>query len=986
MGRSKSRLIGVLVLSMLVATMAFAQTSTTGAIEGRATFEGSGLPGVTVEVSSPSLQGTQVAVTDGDGRYRISLLPPGQYTITANLTSFAPVRQAGVTVPLGRTATVNITMSQASITEEITVTAEAPAVDVTSARQGANVTSEMMESLPLDRDFYAVAQVAPGTNADAAGTTFYGSTGAENQYIIDGLNTTGVELGTEAKVLNFDFIEEVEVLTGGLPAEYGRITGGVINAITKSGGNEFSGDVFAFGAPADATSDLSNLDERPDWATSVGQDDDEFDYGFDLGGYLIQDRLWFFGAYNRQEETNLAVRIQDLPIAGQPTIPAGTAFPTDIVRDIYAGKLTFRANANHTLTGSIFGDPTESDGAQFTIAGPPSTYLGVRKTGGIDYVGRYSGVFGSSFLVNALYGKHQEEDETVGPGADIPLLIDQTVSPNPRSGGWGFYQNQEFDRDTIKVDLSGFFGSHELKFGGDTEDLTAVNANYYTGGQLIYALSDGAGNTFYRHRFYINADSFVRDDPSTWEIEYPLVSEPETNNTSFYIQDSWRALPNFTLNAGVRLETQEIKGRDGSTSIDIDDNWSPRVGLIWDVANNGRSKLYANYGRFFETIPMDINIRAFGGEVSVFSYNFSPDPADWQPDPTAPAATRTLGGHLTPVDPDLKGQYIDEFLLGYEHEVLPGLALGVKGTRRDLGRVIEDFLLVGTGDYIIANPGSGLGSKVTFYDYWTTYDEAYSSAPAPDVERTYTGVELSARKRFSDNWQFLTSYLWSELEGNYDGVFQVSTGQLDPNINSAFDYADFMVNSHGKLSNDREHQFKLNGSYVVNNASLLDGLSVGLGAYWASGQPMNAYGYSFLYQNWEYYLAPRGSLGRHPDEYEMDFHLGYPIQFGNGMRLNLILDVFNLLDRQSATRLDERYNLPQHGFCGGLTNADFGKAGGDAQDFCNHDNGILHLPGSTEASAQLTNPRASAPNPDFHKAGVAFTAPRQVRFGVRLSF
>lgn len=975
MGRTHFRLIGVLALSILMATAAFAQTSTTGAIEGRATFEGTGLPGVTVEVSSPSLQGTQVAVTDGDGRFRVSLLPPGQYTVAANLTGFAPVRQGGVTVPLGRTATVNITMSQASISEEITVTAEAPAVDVTSTRTGANITNEMMETLPLDRDFYAVAQVAPGTNTDAAGTTFYGSTGAENQYIIDGLNTTGVELGTEAKQLNFDFIEEVEVLTGGLPAEYGRITGGVINAITKSGGNEFSGDVFAFVAPADTAEDLSNLDERPAWTASVGQDDDEMDYGFDLGGYIVPDRLWFFGAYNRQEETNLTVRVQDLPIAGQPTIPAGTAFETDITRDIYAGKLTFRANANHTLTGSIFGDPSESDGAQFGIAGPPSTYLGVRETGAIDYVARYSGVFGSSFLVNALYGKHQEEDSMTGPGADIPLIIDtRPTGPDVLSGGWGFYQNQEFDRDTVKLDLSGFFGSHELKVGGDIEQLSAVNANYNSGGQRIYILQN-QGVTFYRHRFYINSETFDRNDPSTWQIEYPLLSEPETENTGFYVQDSWRALPNFTINAGVRLETQEIMGRDGSTAIDIDDNWQPRVGAIWDVMNNGRSKLYANYGRFYEAVPMDINIRAFGGEVSVFSYNFSPDPADWMPDPNAPSRTSTLGGHLTPVDPDLKGQYIDEFLLGYEHEVAPGLALGIKGTHRDLGRIIEDFLLVGTGDYIIANPGSGIGSKITFYDYWHTYDEAYSSAPAPDVERTYTGVELSARKRFSNNWQFFTSYLWSELEGNYDGVFQVSTGQLDPNINSAFDYADFSVNSDGILSNDREHQFKFNGSYVFDDATMLDGLTVGLSAYWASGRPQTAMGYSFLYQNWEYYLTPRGSLGRHPDEYEADLHLGYPINFGNGMRMNLIVDVFNLLDRQSATRLDERYNLPEHGFCGGIP-----------EEMCNGDNGLLHQPGSIDPVGQLQNPRATAPNPDFLQSGVAFTAPRQIRFGVRLSF
>lgn len=956
------RFIAVLTLALMMATGAFAQTSTTGAIEGRATFEGTGLPGVTIEVRSPALQGSKVAVTDSDGRYRLSLLPPGSYTLTANLTSFAPVRQGNVVVPLGKTANVDVVMSQTSISQEITVTAEAPAVDTASSKTGANITNEMMETLPLDRDFYSVAQVAPGTNADAAGTTFYGSTGAENQYIIDGLNTTGVELGTEAKTLNFDFIEEVEVLTGGLPAEYGRITGGVINAITKSGGNEFSGGVFGFVAPGSLASDDETGPDRPATTSNIVEDGDEFDAGFDLGGYIIPDRLWFFGAYNRQDQENINRVIADLaPGAPGP----GSEINTDISRDIYAGKLTFRAGANHTLTASAFGDPTTSEGANFAVAGPPSTFESTRETGGLDFVGRYSGVFGSSFLVNALYGQHREEDKTSGPGTQIAQVRDQTQSPVLRSGGLGFYQDQEFDRDTFKVDFSSFLGAHEIKFGGDIEQLSAFNQNYYSGGQLIYKFRTSAGVDYYRHRFYLT-DDFVNGDPSTYTIAYPQTSAPETENTSLYVQDSWRIMPNLTLNAGVRWEQQEIFGRDGNANIVIDDAYSPRLGLIWDVANNGRSKLYANYGRFFESVPMDINIRAFGGESVCFCNNFTADPSNFLPDPAAPRS-RVLGGHITPVDPDLKGQYIDEILLGYEYEVLPGLALGVKGTRRDLGRVIEDFLIIEQGDYFIANPGQGIGTELTFLDYET--------APAPEGKREYTGVELSARKRFSNNWQFFTSYLWSEMEGNYDGVFQVSTGQLDPNINSAFDYGDFLVNAEGLLSNDRTHQFKFNGSYIFSGMNWLDGASVGLSTYWASGRPQTAYGYSFYYGNYEYYLTPRGSLGRGPSEYEADFHFGYPVNFGNGQRLNLIVDIFNLLDRQSATALDQRYNLASDGFCAGIPDA-----------LCNGDNGLQHAPNSTNPIGQLTNVRATATNPDFLKAGTAFTQPRTIRLGVRYSF
>jgi hypothetical protein len=367
---------------------------------------------------------------------------------------------------------------------------------------------------------------------------------------------------------------------------------------------------------------------------------------------------------------------------------------------------------------------------------------------------------------------------------------------------------------------------------------------------------------------------------------------------------------------------------------------------------------------------MDINIRAFGGEVQADIYNFSSDPNNLTQEPTiatiAGVRPRLLGGHVTPVDPDLEGQYIDEAILGFEYELMPNFALGVKGTYRDLGQVVEDMLIVSEGDYFIANPGQGIGRTAYFYDY--------SPAPAKEPVREYTGVEVSARKRFSNNYQFYASYLWSQLEGNYDGVFQVATGQLDPNINSAYDYADFQVNNDGPLSNDREHQLKFNGSYTFG-PGFAEGFNVGLSTYYASGRPLTAYGYSGGYRNWEYFLVPRGSLGRGPDEYEADLHFGYPVRFG-GVELNLLADIFNLLDRQAATNVDQRFNRVSDGPCAGFPEA-----------FCNHDGGLTTVAGTLTPAYRLTEADLrNAPNPDFLKAGTAFTAPRSIRLGVRLSF
>jgi hypothetical protein len=971
---------------LLVAGALFAQSATTGSIVGTVAQGGTPLPGVTVEVKSSALQGVRTEVTDAKGQFRFSLLPPGDYTLTSTLSGFNTVTQKNIGVGLNRTVTLDVAMNP-QVSEQITVTGAAPVVDVTSSATGTNVTSETMATLPMARNFTAVAQVAPGTNTDATGTTFYGSTGAENQYIIDGLNTTQIRSGTEGKTLNFDFVQEVEVKTGGLPAEYGRMTGGVINAITKSGGNEFSGGAFAFDQPKGLRADNASNTERPFTVGSFIDDKSQLDYGADLGGYIVKDRLWFFGAYNRQDRTRSNIRINTaLTLPSTPELPGGYSVPvggkidTKIKSNLYAGKLTFRATENQNLTVSLFGDPTTTSGALFGVNGPPTTTQGERKTGGSDYIGRYTGIFATTFLVNAEAGHHHEDATISGAGTQIAQLLDQTVSPNVRTGGFAFFDNNKYDRDIAKLGLTKYFSAHEVKMGGDYEKMQADVQNFQGGGgQLIYKLlatsGPAAGKIYYRHRFYVDdlAPGFDRANPATWKIVAPQVAKPETQNYSAYIQDSWRVLPNFTISGGVRWESQELFGR-GSTpnsvkSISkIDDNIAPRLGIIWDVANNGRSKAYANVGRFYENIPMDINIRSFGGEVVCFCYNFDPSPSNIIPitDPAVRPARSSLLGGATPVDPNLKGQYIDEYLAGYEYEIAPNLALGIKGTYRKLGRVIEDMLEVPiTGDYIITNPSTGIGRESGFYDF-------ENSAPAPKAKRTYKGVEVSANKRFSNNYQFFASYLWSRLEGNYDGTFQASTGQLDPNINSAYDYADFLVNNSGLLSNDRTHQLKFYGSYQLSGASMLSGMTLGVGAHYASGTPLTATGYSRAYQNWEYYLTKRGALGRGPADYEADFHIDYPVRFGAN-RISVIADVFNVLDRQGKTAVDLRFNRVQDGTCAGVA-----KCNGDGGLLTDAAHGSLIPLGSVNTSA--------APNPDFLKAGTAFTSPRMFRLGARLTF
>jgi hypothetical protein len=183
-----------------------------------------------------------------------------------------------------------------------------------------------------------------------------------------------------------------------------------------------------------------------------------------------------------------------------------------------------------------------------------------------------------------------------------------------------------------------------------------------------------------------------------------------------------------------------------------------------------------------------------------------------------------------------------------------------------------------------------------------------------------------------------------------------------------------MVNAIGPLSGQRKHQVKLDGAYAISRGAA-EGLNFGGSFRWLSGLPLTAYGYSFAYSNWEYYLTTRGALGTGPADYEADLHVGYPIRLGSSVKANILMDVFNLFNRQNTTLLDQRYNLQKDGACGGVPSA-----------ICNGDGGLLAQPNSVTPVAQLANARTTATNPDFLRSGTQFTLPRSIRLGVRLTF
>lgn len=903
--RPRSSLIAVLLL--FLAAGAFAQT--TGGIIGKVTDpSGAALPGVGVEARSTSMQGVRTDTTEADGAFRFALLPPGDYEIHFDLSGFRPEARR-ITVSLGKDATLDVTMRLSSVTEELTVTAEAPVVDTTSAAAGTNFSTRAIETLPTGRNYAAIAQVAPGVTTDAnpsnpgqSTIAIYGSSGAENSFVVDGVNTTNMEYGFQGKELNSEFIQEVGVKTGGYEAEFGRATGGIINVITKSGGNQFKGDVFGY-----HDSDSLQANAKSVVSTSGTQEGyTREDYGVDFGGYLMPDKLWFFAAYDR---------VNNSVDSALPSGPReGDIVPSKSRRNLASGKLTYNLAPSHSLVLTYLQDPRVDSGAindaNHTLNGEESTYLGRQDFGGRDYALRYDGAFASHWVTTVQAARHQEAN-SVGPATSAGSAVQYRDAANDffQRGGFGLIQKKDFDRKHYGGSLLRLLGAHEVKGGIEYETAQAEVMKEMSGGQQVDVIANpgNASKPIYRHFYWTTPDATVDNAPLS-----ALVASPEHKVTSAYVQDRWTINDKLVVSAGLRWDRQQIIDASGVTQVDLDKDYAPRLGFIFDPSGEHREKVYGSYGRYYEEIPMDLVIRSFSYERQPRIFNF--DPTSTKPDPAAEAALGSdthsgiLGGFTEPSDPDMRNQYINEYLLGYEREIMPSLAIGVKGIYRNYGEVIEDFLCDPVeGTYCIGNPGRGLMKQIYALDYETLFN-------APKPKRTFKGVQFEANKRFSQNWEAMASYLYSKLDGNYDGEYAPFTNVgADPNISAAYDYFDFFTDGHnldritnkGPLSNDRRHQFKASGMWQTPL-----NLTVGLSAYWRSGTPLTRYGYSDAYGRYEFFLTERGAEGRAPSNYDADLHLGYPVKL-HGTTVNFLLDIFNVLNTQRAVLLDQRWGFQE---------------------------------------------------------------------------
>ena len=1088
--------------SLVKTEVAYAQASAVGQLRGVIKDKGTNenAIGATIVATSPALQGEQVVITDENGQYFITSLPAGMYTLTVyyNDTTYA---RGNVLVQVGKEAVINISVNSADTAgkpkgEVISIAGTAPIVDQGSTKTGITLTDDYTRNVPTGRTFGAALGAAAGSQGDQYGISIGGSTSVENTYVIEGINTTDTAYGRLSSNLPNEFISETEVITGGYNAEYGRATGGIVNVVTKQGSNEFHGSVFGNFSPSKFTAPAKVVQTNGGAIDSSVDAGNIWDVGFELGGPIIKDKLWFHLGFDPSVGNQTLTRIVGSQIDenqdGVPDVDPTTGLTkrTEISRSTtdgnlktyyFTAKINGAVDQNNQFQISLFGNPnTQTTPIGVSRFGPyslPDNALD--RTGGAEDVSAKwtSKLNNGKTQIDAVVGYHHASSDATSPTAvgnqsfvyynyqrslnDFADIEGSQISAKCSDGtgdlypkitncpvlgytesGIGLLTKTTNDRATGSLSITQRVkaaGYHVFKAGVDYEGSTFDSAGSYPGPGNGYWRRSAAGtwrlNGYYRIERNLTQAEIM--DPSTVTLATGealcsngralcAATNSQVANTSdrsigAYLQDSWQILPNLTVNAGIRYEQQQagiasqLTGTvspDGETIGDVGftlNNWAPRVGFVWDPSQEGKAKIFGNWGRFYENIPMDLNVRSLGGEIdNIANYNakhLTAGAAGYDPNCNVDHGTvqGDIGGTLVKctdftqvaiagggseyITPGLSGQYSDELILGTEYEVLADVKVGLTYTHKTLPNVIEDIFLAGTPDYGITNPGTNyddeaakLAAKAATEqmstDATTKQQGALDASRAnalfriKDYDkpyRTYDSVALTVTQRPTKNSLILASYTYSKEQGNFPGLFSTETGQLDPNITSAYDLPALLANRYGPLGLDRPHNLKVDGFYRfdLKEAGLV---TLGASVRAQSGIPHNVLGADATYGDGESYLLGRGSAPRSPTTGQADIHLSYGRRLNKTTVLEVYGDVFNLTDAQQEASTDEIYTAETANPV----------IGGDMND-------LKHIK-TIDGTSGLETAATPALNPNFGHTTAYLQNPRTFRFGVRLTF
>ena len=998
--------LAVVAAWLTTVPVALAQETTTGSIAGRVRDpQGAVVPAASVTLLSG--QGARSIATDADGLFLVPYLTPGLYEVRVERAGFKPLEQRDVRVRLGQRVELDYTLDLGQRDEAVDVTATAPVVDTRSTTAGGVLDSDELLRLPVGRRLTSTLYMVPGVSSSSgagdANPSIAGASGLDNQYVVDGVNISNagfggigvytVVFGSLGTGVTTDFVQETQVKTAGFEAEYGQATGGVVNVVTRSGSNAIHGSLYGYFHPAGLEGAWRQQQTGNGQVNTAASQD--LDVGISVGGPLLKDRLFFFGAFNPQYETRTLIAPEGFPLRSLGEVDRKRRSLS------YAGKLTWQLKAQQRFDLTAFGDPSHGEAGpqrpDALLAADTAPFSELRRYGSHSEALRYSGVLGPKWWLEVTAAqartRHQEH-----PTVDERSVTDFSVVPFVVSGGLGTYPAGSVGRNAqIALKSTHLLGggAHELRYGVQLEDIEFSAPRNRTGPSFTFpdGVLSRTGVTVTVRRDPAYGQVYTADG---WRGVPPTTTQ---SYLSWFAQDTWRVGPRLTLRPGIRWERQRLAGGlplcysdessvgagDGTPGHEINcaytwtNNWGPRLGATFDVVGSGRSKLYASWGRYYAKIPNALAVRAMGSEPTASADYF--DAELTRPVPDGVLAIRTTdhfrisSGHPAEIANGSRSTYYDELLTGFEIEAAPALSLGVRYVHRSLGRVLEDYSQAqpvlynlefeGLDEvrFLIGNVNAGI----------ETIDATSIGVPRAffeDPVHTYDAVELTAQKSFSKSWSLFASYRWSRLRGNYEGFYRADNRGSDPALSSLFDFptndpsytqigvpqfgyrGDIRYQGttlgQGPLPNNRTHQLKLYGTRTWRD------LTVGLAFRAGSGQPLTALAANPIYE--EPYEIPETLRGagfetvdgfrrRAPAEVMLDLHLDCRIRFGGERRLVLVADVFNVLDDRDPVSYD-----PGTEVAFGVPNPDFG------------------MP---QNPADATSP---------------FETPRQVRLGARLEW
>ena len=957
----------VALLVAMIATPAGAQERFSGLTGTVTDASGAVLPGASVVITNKETGKVFTAVTGADGVYRVLDLEPGRYSVKMELSGFATTEFPDVNLFLGKTITVDSSLKIGGVAEAISVTAESPLIDTRNTTIAHNVSAEEFERIPKGRTFQNLALASPSVNTGEVegGIQVNGASGSENSFTVDGVVTNSLIHGGSRQDAVFEYLQEVQVKTGGISAEYGGALGGVISAVTRSGGNSYRGEAhyyFTGASTSAAPVERLVLDPADDITVNYFQDvkqpNNRHDIGGSLGGPILRDKLFFFGSW----APRYVRRTNDYIFAGNET---GSIDQKQTINSAF-GKVNYDPSSRLRTSFSVLWTPTTSEGTLPAYNGAaPNTISSSKasnenqKTRGfeipqISYTGTLDFTLSNSSLLSVRGGMFDDNYRDTG----VPLISSvsyQTSNisgaplaypiPADLRGGIGFQNTSRVQlslEDRTKrafgqVDYIQAFsakGNHNLKAGFGIQHTSNTVDNTYPGGGYVFIWWDNA--------FTSSATGLTDRGPyGYYEVnDFGTRGEASADIMSLYVQDQW-SINNLTLNLGLRTERevipsfrQDIKAE--GFKFNFGDKLAPRIGASYDVRGDGRFKVYGNWGRYFDWTKYELSRGGFGGDIwrvqyrsldttDVFSLSGTNLPGRnlWTPEAGSFRDRRVP--NFDTVDPNIKPMSQDAMNAGAEYQLKGNQTLTVNYTHSNLRRTIEDLGVLENGDevYKYVNPGEGIAATMVPSGLTTEF-------ATPKPKRQYDALEVSWQKRFSNNWFGSASYVLSRLYGNYaglsnsdeistpttgrsSGTAQQQAGSIarpGSSANRAWDLDELVWDSHGnldvlgRLATDRPHAVKLYGSYMLPTQT-----QVGAFFYGASGTPVSTTVYSL--NGIPLFVEGRGSFGRTPMLTQTDLLVSHDLKFGGAKRMRLEANVINIFNQKTARHIFDSYNRPR---------------------------------------------------------------------------